>query len=197
VAIAVGVLTGGACVALLGLVAGGVTAAVIGPLGWLAVGWVLRRPVGAGTDPSVPLVLDLAAAALRAGAPVADALARAGAAARPDTAADLARVVGLLRLGADPDPAWAVLPPRSALRPLVAVAVRSSTSGMKLATSFERLAADLRAERAAAGAARAHRAGVTAMGPLAACFLPSFVCLGVVPVIAGIARTVLSTTAHQ
>lgn len=192
----VAVLIGCACIAALGPVRGGISAAVAGPLGWLAARWMLRRRVVAGSDPAVPVVLDLAGAALRAGAPVADALARAATAARPETAADLARVVGLLRLGADPDHAWAAVPQRSALRPLAAVAVRSSTSGMKLAASFERLAADLRAERAAAGAARAHQAGVTAMGPLAACFLPSFVCLGVVPVIAGIARTVLSTTAR-
>jgi pilus assembly protein TadC len=71
------------------------------------------------------------------------------------------------------------------------VAVRSATSGIKLAAAFERLAAELRAERRAVAAVRAHRAGVAAMAPLAACFLPSFVCLGVVPVLVGMAKSAL------
>jgi hypothetical protein len=33
---------------------------------------------------------------------------------------------------------------------------------------------------------------VQAVGPLAACFLPAFVLLGVVPMIVGVARTVLT-----
>jgi hypothetical protein len=33
---------------------------------------------------------------------------------------------------------------------------------------------------------------VQAVGPLAACFLPAFVLLGVVPVVVGVARTVLA-----
>jgi pilus assembly protein TadC len=60
---------------------------------------------------------------------------------------------------------------------------------LKLAAAFERLAAQLRTERRAAAAVRAHRAGVKAMAPLAACFLPSFVCLGVVPVVVGVAKS--------
>src|SRR5947208_3336324 len=72
------------------------------------------------------------------------------------------------------------------------VVVRSAARGLKLASGLEGLAADIRAERAAAAAARAHRAGVVAMAPLAACFLPSFVCLGIVPVLVGVARSALT-----
>lgn len=71
---------------------------------------------------------------------------------------------------------------------LAAVAIRSAASGIKIATAFERLAGELRAERIAAMSVRAYRAGVLAMAPLAACYLPSFVCLGVVPVVVGIAK---------
>lgn len=149
-------------------------------------GWRRPRP-----DPAVPLVLDLAAAVLRGGRPLPDALELAAPAARPATAASLTRVARLLRLGADPLPAWSAVPRGDPVRPLVPVAVRSATSGAKLAAAFERLAAELRAERSAQAAARAQRAGVLALAPLAACFLPSFVCLGVVPTVVGIAGAAL------
>ena len=39
---------------------------------------------------------------------------------------------------------------------------------------------------------RARRAGVQAVGPLAACFLPAFVLVGVVPVVVGVAQALLA-----
>ena len=139
-----------------------------------------------GPDPALPLVLDLLAAALRAGRPVPDALDLAAAAGRSSTATVLGRVGRLLRLGADPVSAWAAVGADDAVQPLVPVAIRSAASGVRLAGAAERLAGELRADRRAVAAARAQRAGVFAMGPLAGCFLPSFVCLGIVPVVAGL-----------
>jgi hypothetical protein len=135
------------------------------------------RPAGAAPDRSLPLVLDLAAAGLRSGRTLADALARAAPAGGDATCAAQA---------------WAGLPRDGPLGQMARVAVRSAASGLRLASGFERLAGELRADAAAAAAVRAHRAGVAAMAPLAACFLPSFVCLGVVPVVAGVARGALA-----
>jgi Flp pilus assembly protein TadB len=126
---------------------------------------------------------------LRCGRPVADAFALAAPAGGPDTTAVLLRVAGLARLGADAVQAWSGVPRAGPLGDVAGVAVRSAASGIKLAAGFERLATQLRAERRATAAARAARAGVTAMAPLAACFLPSFVCLGVIPVIVGVAKS--------
>jgi Flp pilus assembly protein TadB len=151
---------------------------------------VSGRPASVRDD-GVPLVLDLVAAALRAGRTLPDALELAAPAGRADTAAPLIRVARLLRLGADPPQAWSVIDAADPLRPVVPVAVRSATSGLKLAAAFERLAAGLRADRAAAALARAHRAGVFALAPLAACFLPSFVCLGIVPTVVGVVGAAL------
>ncbi|MBE7189193.1 MAG: type II secretion system F family protein, partial [Jatrophihabitans endophyticus] len=92
--------------------------------------------------------------------------------------------------GAAPEQAWQVAG-EGPLAPLAAVAVRSAASGIRLAAAFERTATEIRAGCAVAAATRAQRAGIAAMGPLAACFLPSFVCLGVVPVVLGIARSAL------
>ena len=52
------------------------------------------------------------------------------------------------------------------------------------------------ARRAAAGdaaEATAERAGVLIAGPLALCFLPAFVVLGLIPTIAGLAGTMLGS----
>lgn len=179
----------GACIATLGLRTGVVVAAVLGPAVGALLDVLQRRPGRQRPDPALPLALDLIAAALRSGRPLPDALARAAPAAAADVARSLLRVAGLLRLGADPAQAWSAIPRASPLAAVAGVAVRSAASGIRLAAAFERLAVDLRAERSAAATARAHRAGVVAMAPLAACFLPSFVCLGVVPVVVGIART--------
>jgi pilus assembly protein TadC len=120
---------------------------------------------------------------------VAIALA-AGAAAAP-LAELLGGVAALDRLGAPPEESWSGLPRDGPLGELARVAVRSADSGTKLAGGLERLAGEIRAERAGQAAVRAHRAAVFTVAPLAACFLPSFVCLGVIPVVIGVARQVL------
>ncbi|HZY74813.1 MAG TPA: type II secretion system F family protein, partial [Jatrophihabitantaceae bacterium] len=60
-----------------------------------------------------------------------------------------------------------------------------------LARTFTQLAEDTRAEVQADALARANRAGVLAMAPLGLCFLPAFLCLGIVPTVVGIAQGVL------
>lgn len=189
-AIAVGAL-GGACLAVFGPQSGLLAAAVLCPSAALGLRVLQRRPQRLRIDRSLALTLDLTAAALHAGRPLADALIGAAPAAGAPVREALLRVAGLLRLGADPEQAWAVITPGGPLGPVAVAAVRSASSGSRLAVAFERLAAETRAEIVTASAARAQRAGVLSMAPLGACFLPSFVCLGVVPVVVGIARSAL------
>jgi Flp pilus assembly protein TadB len=151
-----------------------------------------HRRRSAAPDASLPLVLDLVAAALRSGRPFAEALALAAPAGRPEVADVLNQVAALSRLGAEAEHAWAAAPRDGPLAEVARVAIRSAASGLKLAAGMERLAAEIRTERATAATVRAHRAAVLAMAPLAACFLPSFVCLGVIPVVVGVARNALS-----
>jgi Flp pilus assembly protein TadB len=181
-----------ACLTLAGPRSGLPAAAALAPPVALTVRWLQRRPVRREPDRGLPLVLDLAAAALRSGRPVADALALAAPAAEAHTAVALDRVAALTRLGADPAQAWSAVPRDGPLTEVARVAIRSAASGLRLASGFERLAGELRVDRAAAAAVRAHRAAVGSMAPLAACFLPSFVCLGVVPVVVGVARNAFS-----
>jgi Flp pilus assembly protein TadB len=177
------------CVAGVGWPIGALVAAVAGPVAGRCIGILLRRAQAEAPDESLPLALDLAASALRAGQTVADALALAAPAAGT-VATPLRRVAVLLRLGSDPADAWQVVAD-GALAPVARIAVRSANSGVRLAAAFEAHAADLRREVQAAMQQRAQRAGVAALAPLGLCFLPAFVCLGIVPVIVGIARTAL------
>jgi pilus assembly protein TadC len=183
-------------VVLFGPIRGGLGGLALAPLvGWLVGLAQARAVVRAPPDAvrQVPLVLDLLAAALRSGQPVAAAVAVVAPIAGDDHSERLRLVAGLLRFGADPAVAWASLSD-SVLAPVAGAAVRSAESGVRLARGFELLAAELRDEARAAALARAHRAGVWAMAPLGLCFLPAFACLGVLPVIVGIAHGVLSGT---
>lgn len=191
-------LTGGAVLAtavvLFGPIRGGLGGLAVAPLVARLIGLVQARAVVRAPPDAmrrVPLVLDLLAAALRSGQPVATAVAGVAPVAGDGHGERLRLVAGLLRFGADPAVAWASLSD-SVLAPVAGAAVRSAESGLRLARGFELLAAELRDEARAAALARAHRAGVWAMAPLGLCFLPAFACLGVLPVIAGIARGVLS-----
>jgi Flp pilus assembly protein TadB len=172
--------------------------AVFGPLAGTAAGagcwWVVRgaairtaRAARLAVDPDLSIALELVAAALRAGRPVADAVAIGAALAGAEARSALTAVAARLRVGAAD--AWQPAAGVAGLGAIAAIAARSSVSGARLAATFDRLAARLRAEASAAALARAHRAGVLVMLPLGLCYLPAFVCLGVVPVVVGVART--------
>lgn len=142
-------------------------------------------------EAELPLTLDLLAVCLRAGMPLVGALEAVSRALGGPFSADLARVAGLLRLGSPPTTAWADLAEDPDLAAVTRAAGRSAESGSRLATSFERLATERRAALAATGEARARKAGVVAMAPLGLCFLPSFVSLGLVPIVLSLASEVL------
>lgn len=180
----------GACLTVLGLERGAVASALVSPAVVLVVRQAHARPSRPAAAPTLPLALDLIAVALRAGQPVDAALIVAAPAAGA-LAGHLVRVGRLLRLGADPADAWSAVTDVPALASVAAAARRSATSGIRLASAFEATAAQLRADRGAAGQARAHRVGVLAAAPLGLCFLPSFVCLGIVPALIGLAEHVL------
>jgi pilus assembly protein TadC len=143
-------------------------------------------------------LLDLLAAVLRAGAPVDQAIEAVASSVR-DYGGDRLRVaveplsvVGrLLRLGTEPQQAWAVLDRLPELAPVAAAGRRCADSGARLAGALADTAEQLRAQHLQAALVRARRAGSWALLPLGLCFLPAFVCLGVVPVVLGVAGQVL------
>lgn len=182
-------------VSAFGFATGAALAVAVAPVAAVVLARAQSRPrPGARSTPDhrLALCLDLIAAALRSGRPVPVAVELAAPAAGAATAARLAHVAGLLRLGADPALAWRTLGADEVLAPVAQAAARSADSGVRLARGLEQAAEELRSQLRAAAEARAHRAGVLAMLPLGFCFLPAFVCLGVVPVVIGIARGVLT-----
>jgi pilus assembly protein TadC len=67
---------------------------------------------------------------------------------------------------------------------------RAALSGAPVADVLSRLADDARREVRASSTAAARRVGVQAVAPLGLCFLPAFVFLGIIPVVAGLAGQV-------
>lgn len=150
-----------------------------------------RRP-----DPlAVAAALDVFAVCLTAGMAVASAAAAAAPASPTLLAALLRRAADLLALGADPATAWSF--PAGGLdrhcESLLRLARRSAASGAALADGVAELAAAVRHEAADDARAAAERASVLIAGPLGLCYLPAFVCLGIVPVVAGLAGKVLGS----
>ncbi len=136
----------------------------------------------------LPVACDLLAVCLAAGVPVGSAVAAVGGAVPRPLGAELQGVAELYRLGADARSAWAGAP--AALDPLGRVLVRAGTSGASVAPALRSLAADLRAEARSATESAVRRSGIWILAPLGACFLPGFVCLGVAPLVLGIAADV-------
>ncbi|BBX88972.1 type II secretion system protein F [Mycolicibacterium boenickei] len=143
---------------------------------------------------------DLFAACLAAGMAVSTAAAAVSPSAPPSLAPLLRRAAELLALGADPARAWAggadgntAVPQDKNAEALLRLARRSAASGSALADGVAELAARTRHEAATSADAVAERASVLVAGPLGLCFLPAFLCLGVIPVVAGLAGDVLGS----
>ena len=135
---------------------------------------------------------DLLAACLSSGASLpASVLAVADAMGDP-IARPLRTLVHSLELGADPSTAWRALADQSALAPIARAAARSTESGAPLSDLLRGTAGDMRREHRARADAAARASGVKAVGPLAACFLPAFLLLGIVPVVVSLALPLVS-----
>lgn len=162
-----------------------------------AVTWIRDR-LGGGTRPPDPMrlldaasSLDLLAACLSAGMPPGDAAAATASAASPRLSGPLHDVSVRISLGvASP---WKVLEQVPELADLVALARRSGDSGAAMSAGVAELAVARRAAAGDGAEATAERAGVLIAGPLALCFLPAFVVLGLVPTIAGLADSMLGS----
>ncbi|HEX4725002.1 MAG TPA: type II secretion system F family protein [Pseudonocardiaceae bacterium] len=180
---------------------GGLAGVAVGlPLGFatfLGTRWSVRRTARRQARAPDPLLLasswDLLAACLRGGLPVPDAV-RIIAADAPGPAADALRhTADLLALGSDPVAAWAPALAESCTAELARGARRSARSGAALAAVAEGLATAVRSGADDLAEARAQRAAVAVAGPLGLCFLPAFLCVGVVPVVIGLASRLLAS----
>jgi Flp pilus assembly protein TadB len=176
------------------LLLGGSPAAALGGVGvGIALERLLRHP-GTGPDEGgplardLPVACDLLAVCLSAGTPVGAALAAVGSTVPGRLGELLEEVGGLYRLGATPRRAWSGVPPP--VDALSRVVVRAGEAGSAVVPALQRLAADLRSTARSDTEAAVRRAGVWVLAPLGLCFLPAFLCLGVVPLVLGIAADV-------
>jgi pilus assembly protein TadC len=143
----------------------------------------------------LPAAADLLAACLTGGASPSEALDLVATVSPDPLSGRLRSAAASMRLGADTVQAWGPVAPDEPLGPLTRAFARSMTTGAPLATTVAMLAAELRRDRRFAAEAAARRAGVLAVGPLMVCFLPAFVLIGVVPVVVGVATSVLGDLA--
>jgi pilus assembly protein TadC len=155
----------------------------------------VRSRAGRGDPLAVASALDVFAVCLCAGMSVAAAAAATAPSAPEELGGVLRRAADMLALGADPDSAWS--PPADSAAEggdaLARLARRSASSGSALAQGVSELAEQSRQNAAHAAAAAAERASVLIAGPLGLCFLPAFICLGIVPVVAGLAGDVFAS----
>lgn len=176
------VLAGCALLAVTGWVA-----ALVGSVVTAAV--VHRASRSSATDRSDPLRLaagwDLLAAGLRAGLSVPVAVRSVADELTGTAAVTLLRVADQLVLGADPVAAWEPALDDPDTAELARAARRSARSGSGLAAVAGDIATRHRSSMEQRAQARVQRASVWVAAPLALCFLPAFLCLGVLPVVVG------------
>jgi pilus assembly protein TadC len=165
-----------------------------------AVGlWAGARPAGRVVVVADPLAaastLEVLAACLRSGMAVSTAASATAASAPAALARVLNRAADLLALGAEGETAWTSRDGGTDehAEALLRLARRSASSGAALAQGVAELADQSRREAADAATATAERASVLIAGPLGLCYLPAFVCLGILPVVAGLAGDVLGS----
>lgn len=148
-------------------------------------------PSRAGAVLDVPVLVELLAAAVRAGAGVPRAVGAVGAVVGGTDGDALLRVGERLRLGADWDAAWGDAPARL---DIVRRSLRGAWVDGAAPTEALRAAGAQHAhERRAAARTAAARLGVRLVLPLGACFLPAFVLVGLVPVLLALGVDLLST----
>ncbi|WP_162450427.1 type II secretion system F family protein [Phytoactinopolyspora mesophila] len=132
----------------------------------------------------LPLALDLLSAALAAGCPPVHAVEHVGRALDDPLGRILVLAAAAARVGGDPARAWSSLEGDPVLRPL-GRALRSATlRGISPTAALQRAAQDAREAARRTAETRARAVGTRAAAPLGLCFLPAFVLLGIVPVVA-------------
>lgn len=137
---------------------------------------------------TLPAVCTLLAVCLEAGLPLRNAVAAVAQGLRGPVGEVLARLDAAVGLGTPEQDAWHELGRRHpAFESLARELGHAAGSGVALAPLLRQHAREAQRTLHAAAQARARRAGVSSVMPLMVCFLPAFLLIGVVPIIAGAA----------
>jgi Flp pilus assembly protein TadB len=167
--------------------AGPAVGAGLGSLAWFA----LRRLESAADvrarearTQAIPLAAQLLATAVAAGSPPVEATEVVADALGGPLGETLRAAAASVRIGVDPASDVLPLAADPALRPLVRALTGSMIRGVSPVSVLDRVAQDARATARWAAEARARSLGARAAAPLGLCFLPAFVLVGIVPVVA-------------
>jgi Flp pilus assembly protein TadB len=175
------------------VVIGGAVGLVAAAAAVVAAWWTIGRaePPGvrrarAEVRRDLPHVVLLLATALASGRSSGDAVRLACTALPGAAATRLAGVSERLALGVDPEKVWGALEVDPELAPLGRALARAHRTGAPVVAAVERLGDDLERDARARIEERARQVGVRAALPLGLCLLPSFLLLGIVPLVAGL-----------
>lgn len=159
---------------------------LVGLGGYVGSGYVPRIQEHDDEARELPDALDFLAVCLEAGAPSAAAVQTVADVSPPTTATLLRRVLAHLEVGRTAEEAWAELRDHPIWGLPARDLVRSARSGTSLVTTLRLHADDARIAARDRATKRARKVGVKSVLPLMACFLPAFVLIGVVPIIASL-----------
>jgi Flp pilus assembly protein TadB len=183
-------LLAAAVVLMAGVAVGGLLPILLGTAGAALVAMLRFSATAPTVDPDdVPVVVDLVAGCLAAGAALPDALDAAAVAAGEVMRMECRRVAAALRAGAPPDEAWRGWLADPWLAPVARTGLRTTHTGAAAAEDLRRTSARLRARRRAAAQHRVRQASVWLVVPLGLFFLPAFVLVAVVPLVVGLLPT--------
>lgn len=162
-----------------GLIAGAIAYVVAGRLETPAARLRRQRVVE-----ELPGALDLLSAAITAGLPLRSAVAELLTVSDGPLADDLRLVLRSIDLGRNEADAWRSLRDHPALGPVSVDLARSVQSGTMIAATLQRHATIARRNRRGDREARARTVGVRSVPPLMLCFVPAFLLISIVPIVA-------------
>ncbi len=175
-------------------VTGSVSLAVAPLVAVMAGGRLSRtRRDGAVAQVDLADTVELLAVCLSSGTPMRHALEVVTGVQGIATATGLSKVVGLLTMGVPEQQAWQELVDDDVWGPVARDIARSARSGTSLVEVLHAHADEARLVAEEKALQKARTAGVRSVVPLVACFLPAFVLVGVLPIIAGLLGGLLSS----
>lgn len=146
-------------------------------------------------DEQLPETLGLLASALSAGSPTRVAVAEVAMVSPAESRAVLETVASHIRVGRSEQQAWAGIAADPVLAPVWGPAARdlarNAISGAAVVAVLQTHADQARSQHRSEIEKQAKTVGIRSVLPLMTCFLPAFVLVGVVPIIAGLVGTYL------
>lgn len=183
-----GIGTGAMALLVLPGAAGILVAGVAGPAAAVVLGRLPRRTDVRLLTIELPEALEFLAVCLDAGQPVGHAVTAVAKVSPEATRSLLEGVAAQVALGRAGPSAWEDLRGHRVWGRVAADIARAERSGTGLADVLRMHAEDGRRDAGDLAVKEARKVGVRSVVPLMACFLPAFILVGVVPIVAGLLR---------